>query len=177
MSYLIFLDPRYCYATKVIHTTYYSMIPTFSRTLNVSPDTSEALLSLPLTSLLDSPEFKQLLGSLDSRLLKETLPTAGTVLAQKLPLFYDWLQTELGIKNVPDSPDHATKWVVGFLKNQESLTRLVDLHKSIPRSSLERSIPRLVSAFDEVQPTAVKQEWEKAISALCLVLAVAAREN
>ncbi len=153
------------------------MLQTFSRTLNVSPEASEALLSLPLTSLLDSPEFNQLFGSLDSGLLKETLPTAGTVLAQKLPPFYDWLQTELGIKNVPDSPDHTTKWVVGFLKNQESLTRLVDLHKSIPRQALEQAIPRLVSAFDEVQPTAVKQEWEKAIAALGLLLAVAAREN
>ena len=153
------------------------MLPTFSRTLNLSPDASEALLSLPLTSLLDSPELNQLLGSLDTALLKESLPTAGAVLAQKLPAFYDWLQTELGIKNVPDSPDHATKWVVGFLKNQESLTRLVEMHKSIPRLALERSIPRLVSAFDGVQPTAVKEEWEKAIAALCLVLAVAAREN
>jgi hypothetical protein len=153
------------------------MLPTFSRTLNLSPDASEALLSLPITNLLDSPELDRLLRSLDSGLLKETLPTAGTVLAQKLPPFYDWLQTELGIKNIPESPDHATKWVVGFLKNQESLTRLVELHKSIPREALERSIPRLVSAFDEVEPTAVKQEWEKAVAALCLVLAVAAREN
>lgn len=153
------------------------MLETFSRCLNLSPATSESLLSLPLTTLLDSPELSQLLGSLDTALLKETLPTAGTVLAQKLPPFYDWLQTELGIKNVPDSPDHATKWVVGFLRNQESLTRLVELHKSIPRHALERSIPRLVSAFDEVEPTAVKQEWEKAVAALCLVLAVAAREN
>lgn len=153
------------------------MLETFSRSLNLSPETSESLLSLPLTTLLDSPELSQLLGSLDTALLKETLPTAGTVLAQKLPAFYDWLQTELGIKNVPDSPDHATKWVVGFLRNQESLTRLVELHKSIPRQALERSIPRLVSAFDEVQPTAVKQEWEKAVAALCLVLAVAARAN
>ena len=153
------------------------MLQTFSQSLNLSPDASEALLSLPLTSLLDSPELDQVLGSLDTGLLKETLPTAGAILAQKLPAFYDWLQTELGIKNVPDSPDHATKWVVGFLKNQESLTRLVELHKSIPSAALERSIPRLVSAFDEVQPTAVKQEWQKAIAALCLVLAVAAREN
>ncbi|MCW6048940.1 hypothetical protein QUB60_04290 [Microcoleus sp. A2-C5] len=153
------------------------MLQTFSRTLNLSPEASEAMLSLPLNSLLESPEIDQLLGSLDTALLKETLPTAGAVLAKKLPPFYDWLQTELGIQNVPDSPDHTTKWVVGFLKNQESLTRLVELHKSIPSKALERSIPRLVSAFDEVEPAAVKEEWEKAIAALCLVLAVAAREN
>ena len=153
------------------------MIPTFARTLNLSPDASEALLSLSLTSLINSPELNQLLGSLDTGLLKETLPTAGAVLSQKLPAFYDWLQTELGIKNVPDSPDHATKWVVGFLKNQESLTRLVEMHKSIPSKALEKAIPPLVGAFNEVQPTAVKEEWEKAIAALCLVLAAAAREN
>lgn len=153
------------------------MLETFSESLNLSPDASEALLSLPLSSLLDSLEFDRLLGSLDTDLLKESLPTAGAVLAKNLPAFYDWLETELSIKNVPDSPDRATKWVVGFLKNQESLTRLVELHKSIPRAALERSIPRLVSVFEDVTPIALKQEWEKAIAALCLVLAVAAREN
>ncbi len=153
------------------------MLETFSQSLNLSPEASEALLSLPLTTLLDSPELSQLLGSLDTNLLKESLPTAGAVLAQHLPPFYDWLQTELGIKKVPDSPDHTTKWVVGFLRNQESLTRLVELHKSIPRPALERSIPRLVGIFKDVTPLELKQEWEKAVAALCLVLAVAAREN
>ena len=145
--------------------------------MNLSPEASEALLSLPLTTLLDSPELSQLLGSLDTNLLKESLPTAGAVLAQHLPPFYDWLQTELGIKKVPDSPDHTTKWVVGFLRNQESLTRLVELHKSIPRPALERSIPPLVGIIKAVTPLELKQEWEKAVAALCLVLAVAAREN
>lgn len=153
------------------------MLQTFSQTLSLSPEASEALLSLPLTTLLDSPELSQLLGSLDTNLLKESLPTAGAVLAQHLPPFYDWLQTELEIKKVPDSPDHTTKWVVGFLRNQESLTRLVELHKSIPRPALERSIPRLVGIFKDVTPIELKQEWEKAVAALCLVLAVAAREN
>ncbi|MEG3848019.1 hypothetical protein QT971_11155 [Microcoleus sp. herbarium19] len=153
------------------------MLQTFSQSLNLSPDASEALLSLPLSSLLDSPELDRLLGSLDTDLLKQSLPTAGAVLAKKLPPFYDWLQTELEIKNVPDSPDHTTKWVVGFLQNQESLTRLVELHKSIPRAALERSIPRLVGIFEDVTPIELKQEWEKAIAALCLVLAAAAREN
>lgn len=153
------------------------MLQTFSQSLNLSPDASEALLSLPLSSLLASQEFDRLLRSLDTDLLKKSLPTAGAVLAQNLPAFYNWLETELEIKNVPDSPDHATKWVVGFLQNQESLTRLVELHKSIPSPALERSIPRLVGVFEDVTPIELKQEWQKAIAALCLVLAVAAREN
>ena len=119
--------------------------------------------------MLDSPKLSQLLGSLDTDLLKESLPTAGAVLAKNLPAFYDWLETELSIKNVPDSPDHATKWVVGFLRNEESLTHLVELHKSIPSAALERSIPRLVGTFKDVTPIALKQEWQKAIAALCLV--------
>ena len=51
------------------------MLQTFSRTLSLSPEASEALLSLPLTTLLDSPELSQLLGSLDTNLLKESLHT------------------------------------------------------------------------------------------------------
>jgi hypothetical protein len=153
------------------------MLQTFSQSLNLSADASEALLSLTLNQLLDSPELDRLLASLDTNLLRESLPTTGAILAQNLPPFYNWLQTELGIANVPDSPDHTTKWVVGFLKNQESLTRLVELHKSIPRHKLERSIPRLVCVFEDVRPLNLKQEWQKAIATLCLVLACAAREN
>ncbi len=54
---------------------------------------------------------------------------------------------------------------------------LVQLHRSIPQVALERSIPRLVSIFDNVEPIAVREEWQRAIASLSLVLAVAAREN
>jgi hypothetical protein len=71
-------------------------------------------------------------------------------------------------ERVPDSPDHTTKWVIGFLSNQENLARLVELHRSISQVALERSIPRLVSIFDNVEPIAVREEWQRAIASLCL---------
>jgi hypothetical protein len=160
----------------VIHTST-QMLPTFSHHLNLSTDTTESFLAQSLTSLMDSPELKEILGALDTNLLKDSLPTAGVLLAQHLPPFYDWLQTELNVQRVPDSPDHTTKWVVGFLNNQESLMRLVELHRPIPRVAMERAIPRLISIFDNVEPIAIRQEWQQAIAALCLILAVAAREN
>ena len=153
------------------------MLQTFSHHLNLSTDGIEAFLAQSLADLMDSPELEQILTALDTDLLKDSLPTAGAVLAQHLPPFYDWLQTELNVQRVPDSPDHTTKWVIGFLSNQESLGRLVDLHRSIPRVAMERSIPRLVGIFDSVEPVAVRQEWQRAIASLCLILAVAAREN
>ena len=153
------------------------MLPTLTYHLNLSTDTSEAFLSRSLASLMDSPELQQILQTLDVALLKSSLPTAGALLAQHLPPFYDWLQTELNVQRVPDSPDHTTKWVIGFLSNQESLERLVDLHRPIPQVAMERAIPRLVGVFDSVEPIAVRQAWQRAISALCLILAVAAREE
>ena len=135
----------------------------------------ETLLSLSLQEFLNLSAVKELLESLDTQLLQKTLPTAGRVLAERLPPFYDWLKNELGVKRVPDSPDHTTKWVIGFLNHQESLTRLVELHRPVPRIALERSIPRLVAAFDGVKEEKVRKEWQKAIAALCLVLVVAAR--
>lgn len=153
------------------------MLQTFAQYLNLSPEASEALLSRSLATLLGSAELTQLLDSLDVALLKESLLIAGTVLAQHLPPFYEWLTNELGLQRVPEGPDHATAWVVGFLRNQETLTHLVDLHRPIPRSALERSIPRLVGLFDQVEPPTVRQEWQKTVTALCLVLAAAAREN
>lgn len=153
------------------------MLNTFTQHLNLSPTEVETLLSRNLQDVLNSPVLEQQLNSLDIRLLKQTLPTAKIVLAEKLPLFYDWLQNELGVERVPDSPDHTTKWVVNFLNNQESLTQLVELHRPVPRPALERSIPRLVGLFETVENVQARQEWQAAISALCLVLAVAAREQ
>ncbi len=153
------------------------MIGTFTQYLNLSSADIETLLSLSLTDLLDSPKVQMLLGSLDVALLRETLPTAGAILAAHLPPFYDWLQNELGVARVPDSPNHTTQWVVNFLNNQESLTRLVELHRPVPRLALERSIPRLVGLFDAVEDAYVRQAWQTAVSALCLVLAVAARHE
>jgi hypothetical protein len=40
--------------------------------------------------------------NLGSYFLATPLPTAGAILAQQLPPFYDWLKHELGIARVPD---------------------------------------------------------------------------
>jgi hypothetical protein len=153
------------------------MLTIFSQYLGLSTAELETLLSLSLHKFLNLPAVKELLASLDTKLLQETLPTAGGVLAEKLPPFYDWLKNELGVKRVPDSPDHTTTWVINFLNHQESLTRLVELHRPVPRPALERSIPRLIAAFDGVEEEKVRKEWQKAIAALCLVLVVAARNE
>jgi len=150
---------------------------TFIKHLDLSRTEVEKLLSKTLTECINSVELKQQLDSLDSNLLKETLPTVGSVLAQQLPPFYNWLKYELGVERVPDSPEHTTKWVLGFLNNQESLTRLVDLHRPVPNQALELAIPPLVGLFDGVEDTQIRREWQKAIASLCLVLVVAAREE
>ncbi len=153
------------------------MLKTFSQHLQLSTSDLQTLLSISLQDFLKLPEVNELLGSLDTQLLKETLPTAGIVLAKGLPPFYNWLQNELGVQRVPDSPDHTTKWVISFLNNTESLTRLVELHRPVPQPALERSIPHLVATFDGIEEANVRQEWQKAIAALCLVLVVAARDE
>ncbi|AFZ16098.1 hypothetical protein [Allocoleopsis franciscana] len=153
------------------------MLNIFSQHLGLSTAELETLLSFSLQEFLTFPAVNELLGSLDTQLLKETLPTAGGVLAEKLPAFYDWLKNELNLQRVPDSPDHTTTWVIGFLNHQESLTRLVELHRPVPRPALERSIPRLLATFDGVEEEKVRKEWQKAIAALCLVLIVAARNE
>ncbi|TAF10130.1 MAG: hypothetical protein EAZ77_04030 [Nostocales cyanobacterium] len=154
-----------------------SLISTFTQNLDFSQSEIETILSTPLNEVLNSPELKKELASLNIQLLRETLPTAGQVLAENLPPFYHWLKNELGVKRVPDSPDHTTKWVVGFLNNQESINRLVELHRPVPRQALEQAVPRLVGLFDGVEDIKVRQEWEKAVAALCLVLVVDAREQ
>ena len=148
----------------------------FTQHLELSNSQIEELLSKSLKECLDAPDFKQQLESLDVSLLKQTLPTAGKVLAEKLPPFYNWLKNELGVKRVPDSPDHTTKWVINFVNNQESLTRLAELHRPVPRQALERAVDPLVAAFDGIEDQRVRQEWQKTLAALCLLLIVDARE-
>jgi hypothetical protein len=58
---------------------------TLTQYLNLSSAEIETLLSLSLQDLLDSPNVKDLLDSLNVELLRETLPTAGAVLAAHLP--------------------------------------------------------------------------------------------
>ncbi|MFM5982621.1 MAG: hypothetical protein ACKO9I_19275 [Sphaerospermopsis kisseleviana] len=152
-------------------------ISTFTQHLDFSQSEIEAILSTPLDEVLKSEALKQELDSLDIQLLRETLPTAGQVLAENLPPFYHWLKNELGVKPVPDSPDHTTKWVINFLHHQESLNHLVELHHPVPPAALEEAVPRLVSLFDGVEDVKVRQEWEKAVAALCLVLVVDKRQS
>lgn len=149
---------------------------TFSRHLEIAPDVCDSLMERSLDEFLSLSAVQQLLGSLNVTLLRETLPTAGELLAAHLPPFYDWLKTELNVQRVPDSPKHATTWVVNFLNNKERLDRLVELHAPVPRTVLEQATPRLVGVFDVVEEPAVRQEWQKAVAALCLVLAVGARD-
>jgi len=154
-----------------------SLVATFAQHLDFSPTQLESILSKSLNEVIVLPELQQELAGLDINLLKETLPTAGAVLAKELPPFYNWLKNELSVKRVPDSPDHATAWVIGFLNNQESLIHLVELHRPVPRAALEASVPRLIGLFDGVEDKRVRKEWQKAIAALCLVLVVDAREQ
>ncbi len=152
------------------------MIETLAQYLELPPTELEWLLKLGLTDFLNSHQLKQKLGNLDVALLQQTLPTAKTVLAEQLPTFYDWLHNELKVQRIPDSPDHATRWVVGFLNHQESLSHLVELHHSVPRPALESSIPRMLAMFEGVEEAQTRQEWQQALATLCLVLVIGARE-
>ncbi|WP_164929349.1 hypothetical protein [Gloeobacter violaceus] len=150
---------------------------TFAQHLELSAVQVEQLLALDLAGLVESPAFGCKLACLDIDLLRQSLPVARELLIQKLPAFYDWLQSELGVERVPDSPDHTARWVVGFLNNQESLHRLVELHSTVPAAALELSIPRLVGFFEVVEDEAIRKQWQAVLAALCLVLVVGARSR
>ncbi|PSO50356.1 MAG: hypothetical protein BRC33_03505 [Cyanobacteria bacterium SW_9_44_58] len=152
-------------------------VETFNQHLNLSIPQIEKLLTLSSSELPEQEAFQTELGNLDISLLRETLPTAKSVLQNQLPAFYNWLQQELDIKRVPNSPNHTTTWVANFLNNQESIQHLVELHCPVPPASLELAIPRLVSLFDQVEDPQIRQHWQSAVALLCLVLAADAREQ
>ncbi len=152
-------------------------VDTFTQHLNLSESTVENLLTLNASELTKQDEFQTELGTLDLSLLRETLPTAKSVLENQLPAFYTWLKQELQIKRVPDNPNHTTTWVANFLNNQESIDHLVELHRPVPPVALEQAIPRLVSLFNKVDDTPTRQQWQSAVALLCLVLAADAREQ
>lgn len=153
------------------------MLVTFTQHLNLSTTELETLLSFNFQDMLNSSQIQQLLDGLNVNLLRQTAPTAKVTLTEKLPAFYDWLQNELGVKRVPSSPDHSITWIVNFLNRKESLMRLVEMHRPVSLPVLEQATPRLVGLFDAVEDVAVRQEWQKAIALLCLILAVAAQAS
>ena len=153
------------------------MLNTLSQHLSLSAFELEQLFSISFDEFLELPSFKQILVNLDVSILKQSLPQAKEILVQHLPPFYNWLQKEFALLRVPNSPDHTTKWVVNFLNHTEKLTHLVELHRSIPLNVLELSIPRLVGVFDAMPEENMRQEWQKALAALCLVLVVTARQE
>lgn len=67
--------------------------------------------------------------------------------------------------------------MVKFLQREESIAHLIELHRPVPSPALEAAIPRLVGWFDNVPDEATRQAWQEAVSALCLVLAIAGREQ
>lgn len=152
-------------------------VDTFTQHLNLSESTVENLLTLNATELPKEEAFQTELGTLNLDLLRETLPTAKSVLENQLPAFYVWLKQELKIKRVPDNPNHTTTWVANFLKNEESIEHLVELHRPVPPVALEQAIPRLVSLFNQVEDQQIRQQWQSAVALLCLVLAADAREQ
>ena len=152
-------------------------VDTFTQHLNLSESTVENLLTLNARALPKQDEFQTELGTLNLDLLRETLPTAKSVLENQLPAFYTWLKQELKIKRVPDNPNHTTTWVANFLKNEESIEHLVELHRPVPPVALEQAIPRLVSLFNQVEDQQIRQQWQSAVALLCLVLAADAREQ
>jgi hypothetical protein len=91
-------------------------VDTFTQHLNLSESTVETLLNLNATELPKEEAFQTELGTLNLDLLRETLPTAKSVLENQLPAFYVWLKQELPIKRVPDSPNHTTTWAEGFYR-------------------------------------------------------------
>lgn len=149
----------------------------FNQHLNLSTPKIEELLTISPSELVEQEAFQTELNNLNVSLLRETLPTAKSVLENQLPAFYKWLKQELDIKRVPDSPNHTTTWVANFLNNQESIQHLVKLHRPVPPVSLELAIPRLVSLFNQVEDDQTRQHWQSAVALLCLVLAADAREQ
>lgn len=152
-------------------------VNTFTEHLNLDAQKVEELLTLSATELPQKEAFQTELGNLDLGLLRETLPTAKSALENKLPAFYTWLKNELHIKRVPDNPNHATTWVAGFLNNQESIQHLVELHRPVPPVALEQAVPRFVSLFNQVEDSKIRQQWQRALALLCLVLVADAREQ
>lgn len=152
------------------------MIEVFSQYLKLSSDSIQELLDYPTFFSVDLPEIRAVLSSLDFEVLRATLAEVEPIFIQHLPPFYQWLQSEQGVENVPDNPKHLKEWVISFLKNQERISRLIDLHRPVPLEVLERSVPRLVNLFDKLPTEVSRQEWKKATAFLCFAIVVGCRQ-
>lgn len=147
--------------------------------IDLSPSQLDSLVSMPLKDLLSSPVFQQQIDSVDTSVLKQTLPTAGMALAEKLPVLYRWLKNEFQVARNPENPEQQTPWMCSFFNSRESLERLIETYRLEPLApmEMERMAPDLVDLFDDVEDGYVRSEWQKAIALLCVLLIAAAREE
>lgn len=153
------------------------MLNTFTYHLQLPETELQRLLSLSLNEFINSPQAIDLLNTLDIQLLQKNLEAAKMAMGDMLPCFYRWLVDELKVNLGEDTCHYTANWGKNFLKNQKSLNRLLELHDSVPRPALEKSIPLVVGLFDEVEDGKVKQEWQKAVAAFCLAVVVDARDR
>lgn len=150
-----------------------------ARHLDLSPAEVEQLLSKQLDDLLSSPAIEERLAKVDASLLKQSLPTVSASLSEKFPSFYNWLKNEFEVARDPESPEGVTPWLINCFSSKENLARLIESHslQAQSRVDMEQMVPELIGMFDKVEDAHLRQEWQKAIALVCVVLLVGDREH
>jgi hypothetical protein len=143
--------------------------------LDIAFDDVLAFLDTDPAAIMLSPAAQKIADPTNLSILRASLPEAQQLMKASLPEFYAWLAQELGITNIPDSPDHAIEWMIDFLIGRMEIGELVEYHGLLPARIIEQAAPRFIAIFADLQFG--RKQWEQVTDLLSIALLAAARKR
>jgi hypothetical protein len=141
--------------------------------LELPPDDVLALIETEPAVFMQSPVAHRFSDPTTLSILRASLPDAQQLMANALPAFYAWLQRELGVTRVPDTPDHAIEWVIDFLTGRMQIDEFAHYHSLLSSHIIKQAAPQFIAIFDDLDFG--RKQWQQATDLLSIALLAAAQ--
>ncbi|KAB2906104.1 MAG: hypothetical protein KJ064_11235 [Anaerolineae bacterium] len=135
--------------------------------IGISTEDVEVLLNQSSTEIYQNTFYQNLIAGLDYKLLGKTLQDARAVYDTYLPDLAIHLRDVYHLSNRGMTSLTLGNWLLGFLHNPNTLSKLYEMHRHIPMDVLEEGLPAVLDILGQMPPTG-RTEWQKAMALLSL---------
>lgn len=130
----------------------------------------ESFLHMSHAQIYASPDYYELVKTLDYDLLVESLNEVRRVYEQHLPGLASHLRDQHGYLGRPMTAYTLGNWLIGFLNQPHLLFKLVDIHRPLSPEIIETSLPAILEILGKMANGA--HEWQRATALLSLPLCI-----
>lgn len=135
--------------------------------IGISTEDVEVLLNQSSTEIYQNTFYQNLVAGLDYKLLGKTLQDVRAVYDTYLPDVAIHLRDVYHLRNRGMTSLTLGNWLLGFLHNPNTLSKLYEMHRHIPVDALEEGLPAVLDILGQLPPTG-RMEWQKAMALLSL---------